>query len=175
MNEHTDKSTPMPFADTLPREKSPITVLVQKYGTESQRERYLTGRLPDVELRDIVRVVLFHPLNGAPRFRQLKAEDLHHEPKCRAGGSVAEFSTDPVKIDTDYQGSLTDRQWLTWKEIEALLKAGFPPAELDVDHAVSKLRRHVVECSFCGAKRNRVSVLVSAVVYGMTLSREYAL
>jgi hypothetical protein len=66
---------------------------------------------------------------------------------------------------------------LTWKEIEALLKATFPPPELapDVDLAVTKLRRHVVECSFCGAKRHRVSVLVSAVVYGMTLSREYAL
>lgn len=149
-----------------------IDTIVQQYGTESQRERLAAGRLPEGELRDLARAILFKPLDGFVRFRRLEYSDLKHQNSCTGSASgVASF-----KVEDDYKGPLTDAQWATWKMVNAAVDTLATPDLIRYMDVVSiKMRWHLAECVPCGAQRHRPSALISGRFCGMALSREYAL
>jgi hypothetical protein len=158
-----------------------IDNLINQYGSESQRERHAEGRLPESELRALACALLFRSLDDLPRYRRLEPNDIRHEPArprvraCTGTGfkneSIAQF-----KVDDDYRGPMSSDQWAAWTKIRNALR-GFPPLDLaqDVGLVAHKIRRHEGECVGCGARRQRLSVLVTVQFYGLVLSREYAL
>lgn len=149
-----------------------IDSLINRFGSDSQRERHQDGRLPEQELRALACSVLFQSID-MPRFKRL--DDVFHERGCTgtgfAGESIVEF-----KVNDDYRGPMSTTQWESWKKIRDTLRA-FPPLDLapHVGVVAHKIREHHGECVACGAQKRRLSVLVTAQFFGMTLSREYAL
>jgi hypothetical protein len=144
-----------------------VQALVHEHGTESQQERFAANRLPENELRDIARALLFRPLDGFKRFRKIEPGDIRHEAPCSglgfSYGSIASF-----KVEDNYKGPMADAEWSALKAIEAALVA--------IDRIVTvNIRQHVGVCTGCDAERHRLSVLVTGQLCGMTLSREYAL
>lgn len=82
--------------------------LVREIGTETQKRLLEAGKLPDLELDEIIRTHLFRGLEGWPRWRRVKAEtvrELAIAEKKSNGQDKVQFST--VEIPP---AELTDEQ-----------------------------------------------------------------
>ena len=147
-----------------------IADIIREHGDDLQRQRFAAGRLPEAELRDLVRSVLFRPLDDFERFKRLEPHHARHTDGCRgAADTVVSFKT-----DDDYRGSLTEDQWEIWQAIAA--KAQTITGRLQSGDFVStRVRAHLVECCSCGTGRTRLAAMVLVKFGTMTLSREYAL
>lgn len=148
-----------------------IAQFVQKHGNDLQRQRFAAGHLPEAELRDLVRSILFQPLDEFERFKRLEPHHAKHTSSCRGvAEAVVEFKT-----DDDYQKPLTEEQRQLYKGI-TLATRPIQQYLIDIrDFVATRVRAHLVECCECGSKKTRLSAMVLVRLGGMTLTREYAL
>lgn len=144
-----------------------------KNGTEDQRERYAAGFLPEEELTQLARNVLFEPLAGldlrrwASRNREMLAKDLKHA----ADHSQIEYET----CDVD---SLSTDEWKRLKAIQAgaeIIKT-HPWCDDRVGGKVEvTTAAHWATCKGCGVEAVRHSAKVTIHWAGRQLVREWSL
>lgn len=115
-------------------------------------ERWEAGVLPEDELKDALREVVFAPLEIFPRFKKLRASDFEN----------ADVYSE-VDYDVETLEAMDADEWTTYKAIEKAAPEG----------STLKARKHVAVCG--EESLDRVSVLVTVERFGFTLSREYAL
>ncbi len=146
-------------------------------GTESQRERYRDGVLPEEELLQLARAQVFVAFEEIPRWKAIAQRDLPHPyaigypcPGTNPRSGLVTFET----ADVDELGP---EEWVTMKRICNLATVAnlHPDAEcLGLIFMVDP-RTHWAGCKACKAEICRSSARVSVRWAGRDLAREYAL
>lgn len=139
------------------RRASQLAAWLAQHGTDSQRRRAARKMLPEEEIMTAIRDAAFAPLARLARYKRLTAEAVTSECDNDGGGEV-EFSADDAT-------EASDAEFARLEEVEAAAKDAGLEAEC-------KLRRHVGRCGDCEVQR--ASILVTATVGELTLSREFA-
>lgn len=144
------------------------------YGTDSQRERFSAGVLPEDELLGIVRPLLFHPFYEMPRWstsrerdRMLYALRKKHEP-CENIAFVVDLETTAV-------AELDAAEWERLKAVNAAAKLASKHPWLAADAVSVQTASHWVTCPTCRSEIVRSSAKVTIQWAGRALVREYAL
>lgn len=146
--------------------------------TESQRERWLSGTLPQDELLVLARHELFGPFARFARFQRLTPLDIPH-PRTDAGGGgrVCVDGTEiPIAWESRDNPPLSADEWAMVRRIKTAAKIASEHRWLSVALTTSvrvTLRSHVGTCKRCRGTAEVHSALVSILWAGHTLSREY--
>lgn len=130
-----------------------ISNWVAEFGTESQKKRYAAGLLPEKEVIDGIRAQAFSPLDDFPRYQKIKGKEF-----CECYGMDRDFS-----FNAEECSEATEEEFDLIEKIQAT-----------VPSATVTLRLHTGECSECGRKLERKSVLVKMTIGEFDISREYA-
>jgi hypothetical protein len=147
-----------------------------KLGTDSQRERWAHGLLPEDEITHCARGELYRAFKYERRekIRAPKAYQAIHRglPTCLSGGT-----SDDVTFATENVRELDKEQWARFSEISALADVlrTHPWIDKGGGRVECVMQSHVATCSCC--KRESVQSSVSVVIdwAGRTLVREYVL
>lgn len=136
--------------------------MLQKHGTESQRERHAADVLPEDELLRVARGVLFAPLAEFPRYRKIEFRDIEHGDDCMADADMTTFhDDDAVSLDE----GLTEGQWKALKAIEKAAPAG----------AVVSPRNRWLKCKGCDETATSIAARVTIQWAGRDLVHYYDL
>jgi hypothetical protein len=143
--------------------------LVILEGSQSQIERFDAGMLPETELQQLARDLLFAPLASFLRFRQIKRREIAHTNPCPG---------EEPTFETRHQVDLTSEQWRNWNAlsegVDAMRALDIAGERATLVEAVPRL--HVGWCAACsGGEVVQPSAVVQVAWNGHRLVREYAL
>lgn len=150
-----------------------------KRGTDNQRERYVAGILPEVELKQLARAELYRALDDFPRWKNLtdSAAELliRHTPHCASSELAPAISFASQGIN-----DLTHDQWERFKAVQRVVRTTnethpWCTAKDSTCRLSAKPVAHVATCTACKRQKTCVTCIVSASWAGRELSREYAL
>lgn len=159
-NSHPD--APLVRAQTAKRE------MVERHGTQDQKERYLSGDLPEDELLVLARSVLFAPLLPFRRYQKITLDKVRHV-AAPCPPHDARFFTREV------EGGFTANEWHDYRRIKDAMEEAWramPPGS----HVRIEIVEHVGVCSVCQlneAISRAASVRIAWA--GHELVREYQL
>jgi hypothetical protein len=147
-----------------------------RHGTARQHQLWDQAALPDHELTDIAREILFAPFRPFRRRVRMGSMAVH-------AGHVTSMSTAPCTTAISWTSipcelsSLARWELATLNRIiETSQKASEHPWLRPAVHNFSvEVRQHVGVCQSCDCSASDASALVSVQWAGRTLSREYAL
>jgi hypothetical protein len=141
--------------------------MLVNHGTDNQQERWEAGLLPEPELLQLARYVLFLPFASFRRWVKLEAGDMRHGKDCTGGATT---------FATRFPGSLTHDEWSNFRKItEAVDAANEGPIGVHGVVAVIVLVEHVGICSICPAQIYGRAASIRIEWAGRPLSREYSL
>ena len=150
-----------------------------RQGTQSQRQRWGVGCLPDEELLFLSRNTLFQPFSLIPRRAKMGPSAIAHPTgddgrwTCqRPGGVPITWSTTPSPMP------LSGPEWRVVGRIHAAMDEArkHPWLRGSPANAVRvALRAHRGACDICGGDVHENAALVEIDWAGRTLSREYSL
>lgn len=154
------------------RRAAQIAALPGPVCSAEQQRRHAAGRLPESEILDAFRALLFKPLDPFPRFARITRDEVYAASEPDALGFLGD---EPPKVDYDastFKEPCTAEEFATY---EAIQEAARTMAVGDDGEATVTLREH------CGGLREatdyavfRKAVHVEARVGEVVLSREYA-
>jgi hypothetical protein len=148
-------------------------LLIEKRGTENQRERHAAGLLPEDELLTLARDVMFAPFAGFRRWDKLRLADIRHTRACSSHGNSRD-----VVFATKVAPSLQASEWTMYQTIvDASYHANADRmiCDLAAGNCSVQIIEHTGTCSKCGAGRYGRSASVRFQWAGRPLSREYSL
>jgi len=131
--------------------------LLAEHGTESQRERWEAGCLPEDEIRALAHAVILAPIESfTPRDRL----EIDHGHDC--------YRDDPeTTLERQDDPDLSDLQWKAAKAIRAAVER--------IQNGSVKIQGITLSCDECEASTSDVIARVTVEWAGRTLSRELAL
>ena len=143
-------------------------------GDVSQRQRWLSGCLPELELLALARDELFRPFTFLPRRRQKHFSSIPHP------GSACHWGQDNETFIDWQTTDVSDISAQAWQQLTAVHTAALEmgrhawlqasPSAVSVN-----VREHKGTCRRCTRSTADQSALVTVAWGGRTLSREYAL
>jgi hypothetical protein len=93
--------------------------LVREIGTDTQKRLLEAGKLPDLELDEIIRTHLFRGLEGWPRWRRVKERTVRELAIAEKAG---DWKDDVIfKTQEIFQGQLTQEQQDTIRDLWELV------------------------------------------------------
>lgn len=144
-----------------------IARLVDRHGTGSQRERLREDKLPEREVRELLRAVVTRALGEAPAYERIRLSDLDHDDECRHDELSCKTIPDPDEID--------DAGWAALKRERLAAEKALRVLRDQVDESVTvdvEPRLHRCTCVGCDATLERVGILTTAHFAGLEVSRE---
>lgn len=140
-----------------------------RHGTPRQYQLWELGALPDQQITDIAREVLFAPFVRFPRRVRMGASSVHRDRSCDGAISwssqacplagLASWELEPLRGLIEAAGSASEHPWLAVGGHNFLVQP----------------RQHTGSCERCPRQAIDVSAMVSVQWAGRTISREYAL
>jgi hypothetical protein len=146
-------------------------------GTESQRERFARGMLPEAELTALARPQIYQPLADFKRWPMIRATHARHAAGCAVPEMTPGIQTEMVKFDCREGAQLDHGEFEILREIEsgaALMRSH--PWVLASSAVTVQVYSHSARCTVCaGPVVTKHSAIVRVTWAGRTLAREYAL
>lgn len=162
LNSKLDDRARRAASAAVARDAAEITAWVNTHGTESQRERFAEGLLPEEELWHGIREWIFASFEGTTRYARIDTRQIRHRDDC---DGCHEIHCDTVPADAN---GLTPAAYDRLKHLRSLAAACPAPV-------VVEALEHYCECEGCEAVISRNSGKARAVFGGRILTREYAL
>lgn len=155
------------------------SVVIERMATPEQRERWVHGTLPVVDLLHLARTELFRVFAGFVKRQALQPWDIPH-PRTGGGWACATYGED---LDTKVQWQTreaepTTLEWMTLMRIRSVatgLATTHPWLAQTESPVTVNPREHRGVCQVCGRDVSHRSALMSIQWAGRTLSREYLL
>jgi len=151
-------------AEAAAEAKRAAEIAILATGTDSQRERYEAGVLPEAELIELACATIYAPILAVSLPRALPVPEVEHEEECTGPDSDGDLEQ-VRRADAE---TLTEGQWARLQTVRALA-AGIPGAEV-----VARSAHRRTYCS-CPAGDAILYARVQAEWAGRDLSRSYDL
>lgn len=157
----------------MPEQASADRTLLAELADEVTLARYDAGELPDEEIDNLARTVLFKDFRAFPRWQMRSATGVDHADHCQPppGGyaSCVDFDTRRVRI-------LSAVGWEQFRAISLVAGALHNSDLAGLAPKVQLVKRdHVGTCRICQTETHGPSCVVSITWNGRLLVREYAL
>lgn len=141
--------------------------LIDRYGDDSQRERFAAGLLPSAEADAVITDGVLSPLREFAAHERITSDDLEGEGEDSALCSHVEL--------TCRKGAANALSAEAFERLKAIRVAAKRAAEAVAGHLVVEPRYVRCVCDHCSASAERYSVLVRIAFGGLAVSREFAL
>ena len=147
------------------RQRAQEQALIAKHGSSSQQERWGEGVLPDEEIRQIARDVIFAAIT-VPIRQRIMFDEIPHTPDCLADVTMSDG--DVTSVDTEKATEFSSAEWEALKALRLCLDSSEWHFDIDV-------RRRAVQCDVCSESVARLEARVSTTWADRVLAREYDL